>query len=327
MRLITFEQDGKTRLGAWIDQDRSILDLHRAVEHDGTSEIEPFDSMLALIEAGEPSWAKARALVTAPTPRAVIATSDVRLLAPLPVPTQIRDFLSFEQHFSNAMAAQAEVLIAQAEDPKAKRKELVDRGYGTIPRIWYEKPLYYTTSRFIVSSPDEDIYWPSYSRLMDYELELAVVIGKRGRDIPRQTARDHIFGYTIYNDWSARDMQARVMDGRLGPGRGKEFDQGVTLGPCIVTADEIEDPYALRMRAYVNGERWSDGSSSTMYHRFEACIADLSESQTLYPGEVLGSGTVGTGCGLEQNRFLADGDLVELEIEKIGVLRNRVFLS
>ena len=174
-----------------------------------------------------------------------------------------------------------------------------------------------------VTGTDEDVVWPRYSYALDYELELAAVIGKRGVDISRDRAREHIFGYTIFNDVSARDYQMREMAGSLGPAKGKDFDTGNILGPCIVTADEI-DPYSLTMIARVNGEQLSRGSSSTMHHRFEDCIAHVSQSETLYPGEVICSGTVGGGCGLEHGRLLSSGDTIELEIEKIGILRNRI---
>jgi 2-keto-4-pentenoate hydratase/2-oxohepta-3-ene-1,7-dioic acid hydratase in catechol pathway len=159
---------------------------------------------------------------------------------------------------------------------------------------------------------------------MDFELEFAAVIGIAGRDIRPENALDHVFGYTVFNDFSARDEQFRAMAGKLGPGKGKDFDNANALGPCIVTSDEIGDPYSLNMTARVNGEEWSNGHTSSMFHRFEQVIAHISRSETIHPGEVLGSGTVGTGCGLEQNRYLQSGDVVELEIERIGVLRNRV---
>ena len=116
----------------------------------------------------------------------------------------------------------------------------------------------------------------------------------------------------------------KEMAGRLGPAKGKDFDTGNVLGPWIVTADELGDPYRLTMVARVNGEEWSRGSSGSMHHRFEDCVAFVSQNETLHAGEVLGSGTVGTGCGLELGRFLSPGDVVELEVERIGVLRNTV---
>jgi 2-keto-4-pentenoate hydratase/2-oxohepta-3-ene-1,7-dioic acid hydratase in catechol pathway len=138
---------------------------------------------------------------------------------------------------------------------------------------------------------------------------------------------EHILGFTIFNDFSARDAQYIEMAGQLGPAKGKDFDTGNALGPWIVTTDEIGDPCNLKMDARINGERWGGGSSGEMHHRWPAILAHISASETLYAGEVIGSGTVGTGCGLELGRQLKHGDVVELEIERIGVLRNRVLKS
>jgi 2-keto-4-pentenoate hydratase/2-oxohepta-3-ene-1,7-dioic acid hydratase in catechol pathway len=184
--------------------------------------------------------------------------------------------------------------------------------------------LYYKANRFSVSGPGETIRWPSYSRLMDYECELACVIGKGGVDIARERALEHVFGYTIFNDFSARDAQGAEMSGGLGPAKGKDFDGANAFGPCIVTADEIPDPYAFDMIVRVNGEERSRGNSREMHWKFEDLIVYVSQGETLHPGEIFGSGTVGDGCGLEHLRFLEDGDLVELEIPPIGVLSNRV---
>jgi 2-keto-4-pentenoate hydratase/2-oxohepta-3-ene-1,7-dioic acid hydratase in catechol pathway len=159
---------------------------------------------------------------------------------------------------------------------------------------------------------------------MDFELELACIIGRKGVDIAKAQAHDFVFGYTIFNDFSARDAQCRETEGRLGPAKGKDFDKGNVFGPCVVTADEIGDPYALGMTARINGETRCNGSSSTMYWRFDDLIAHISAGETLHPGEIIGSGTVGDGCGHEHMRYLDDGDVVELEIEKIGILKNRV---
>ena len=162
---------------------------------------------------------------------------------------------------------------------------------------------------------------------MDYELEFACVIGRVGTDISHEDALEHVFGYTVFNDASARDAQGKEMAGMLGPAKGKDFDTGNVLGPWIVSADELGDPHSLTMTARVNGEEWSRGTSADMRHRFDDIIAFISRSETLHPGEVIGSGTVGTGCGLELGRFLKSGDVVELEIERIGVLRNRFVKS
>ena len=186
------------------------------------------------------------------------------------------------------------------------------------------QPIYYKGNRFAVIGPDDDVIWPSYSKAMDFELELACYIGRKGRDIPRDKARDYILGYTIFNDMSARDAQAIEMVGMLGPAKSKDFDTGNVMGPCLVTADEIGDPYDLNMIARVNGEEWGRGNTRDMRWQFEDLIAHISRSETLYPGEVLGSGTVGNGCGLEQLRFLKPDDVIELEIDGIGILRTRV---
>lgn len=324
MRLISFEHRHDVRVGAWIEEDRRIVDLAVAASASGYAQLNHFSSMSAMIAAGEPAWDAARELISTAPENARINTASVCLLAPLPLPAQIRDFLCFEQHLINSSAAAITILAGQAQDPAARRAELEASGSWKIPAIWYEKPIYYTASRFAVSNPGQDIRWPSFAKMLDYELELAAVIGKAGVDIPRERALDHVFGYTIFNDWSARDEQARVMEGRLGPGKGKDFDGSNTFGPCIVTADEISNPYALTMTARIDGEEWSRGSSSTMYHRFEDCIADVSKGQTLHPGEIFGSGTVGSGCGIENLRFLKGSETVELEIENIGVLRNRI---
>jgi 2-keto-4-pentenoate hydratase/2-oxohepta-3-ene-1,7-dioic acid hydratase in catechol pathway len=308
MKLATFEQDGRPRLGAVIDGDGKIVDLDAAfLRRHGRAE-PALASMLALIDAGSGGRAVADALVADPPEEDVLAVATVQLLAPLPEPRQIRDFLCFEEHLRNAFE---------------QAGRLTGRTFE-IPPVWYEQPIYYKANRFSVVGPDADVRWPAYAELLDYELELACIIGTGGVDIARDEALGHVFGYTIFNDVSARDAQMREMAGQLGPAKGKDFDTGNVLGPWIVTADEIGDPHDLTMVARVNGEEWSRGTSAAMHHRFEDVIAFVSTSETLHPGEVLGSGTVGTGCGLEQGRYLSPGDVVELEIDRIGVLRNQI---
>ena len=220
----------------------------------------------------------------------------------------MRDCLVFEGHLKNGMAQ------------REKRTGVKE----SIPEIWYRQPIYYKCNRFSVAGPDTTVVWPKYSQLMDFELELACVIGRTAKDIAREGALDHIFGFTIFNDFSARDAQFAEMAGRLGPAKGKDFDGGNVLGPWIVTRDEIGDPHALNMEVRVNGERWGGGNSASMHHKFPDILAHVSNSETLYAGEVVGSGTVGTGSGNEMGRYLKSGDVVELEIDKIGVLRNTV---
>ncbi len=214
----------------------------------------------------------------------------------------------FEEHLKNG--------FAQGEKMTGRKMD--------IPQVWYDQPVYYKCNRFSIIGHGQDVEWPSYSEMMDFELEMAIVIGRGGKNIPASAAPDHIFGYTIYNDMSARDAQMAEMAGQLGPAKGKDFDTGNILGPYILTADEVEHPVALDMDVTVNGERWGGGNSGQMHHSFADIIAHISKSETLHAGEIIGSGTVGTGCGLEQGRFLEDGDVIELTIDRIGTLKNRI---
>jgi 2-keto-4-pentenoate hydratase/2-oxohepta-3-ene-1,7-dioic acid hydratase in catechol pathway len=284
-----------------------VVDTSRGAVLDLAAAGAAFPDMLALIDAGETGLAEARRLAAAWPREAEVPLAGMRLLAPL-LPRQMRDCLVFEGHLKNGMAQ------------REKRTGVKE----TIPEVWYRQPIYYKCNRFSVAGADTTVVWPKYSKLMDFELELACVIGRAGKDIAREDALGHIFGFTIFNDFSARDAQFAEMAGRLGPAKGKDFDGGNVLGPWIVTRDEIGDPHALDMEVRVNGERWGGGNSGSMHHKFPDILAHISDSETLYAGEVIGSGTVGTGSGNEMGRYLNSGDVVELEIEKIGVLRNRV---
>ena len=159
---------------------------------------------------------------------------------------------------------------------------------------------------------------------MDYELEIAVVTRRTRANIPEAEAGDHIFGYTIFNDFSARDRQALEMAGRLGPAKGKSFDGANVLGPWIVTPDELGDPQTLNVEVHVNGETRARGTTADMLFTFPQLLAYVSQDETIRAGEVFGSGTVGNCCGLEIGRLLQSGDVIELHVDRIGVLRNRV---
>ena len=324
MRLITFEHDGAERVGAWIENDTHIVDLASASAKSGRK-AHPFQSMLTLIEGGADSLAIARELAATPHKEAVLDTRSVKLRAPLPRPTQIRDCLTFPAHLEGAARVQAERMIAASPDPAKTRAELEASGRLSVPKNFFDFPLYYISNRMAVVGPDEDVVWPPYSQAIDYEMEWAAVVGRECRGVAAKDATPYIFGYTVFNDWSARDEQMRAMQAgalNLGPARGKDFCNGV--GPCIVTADELKTPYALAMRVRVNGEPVSEGSSSGMHFKFEDLLAFLSEGTTLYPGELICSGTVGGGCAFETGQVLKSGDVIELEVEKIGTLRNRV---
>ena len=223
--------------------------------------------------------------------------ADVKLKAPVPRPNSLRDYLTFEGHASFS------------------GKRQLDKG-------WYEIPVCYKGNPDTVIGPEEVIPWPSYTDLLDYELEYGIYIGKEGKNIPREKAEEYIAGYTILNDISARDIQLQEMlAGGLGPVKGKDFCS--VMGPCLVTPDEV-NPANMRMIARINGEVWSDNNSGTSYWTWPQIIEFASMEETLYPGDFLGSGTVEGGCGFELNRWIQPGDVTELEVEGIGILRNRI---
>jgi 2-keto-4-pentenoate hydratase/2-oxohepta-3-ene-1,7-dioic acid hydratase in catechol pathway len=193
-----------------------------------------------------------------------------------------------------------------------------------VPAEWYAVPAYYKGMPDTVIGPDAEIPWPAWTDHLDHELELAAVIGPEPvRDLDAGDANGAIFGWTIWNDLSARDVQTQELPVGMGPGKAKDWDGANVLGPCIVTADEL-DGTDVRMTVRVNGETWGDARSSEMHHSFGDLLAYASRSQTLWPGEVIGSGTAPGGSGIELDRRLAPGDVIEMEIEGIGVLRNTI---
>lgn len=320
MKLATYvDAQGPEKVGAVLGDD--LLDLAAAAARAGAPA--DFGSMLQLIEAGPAALDRARGLIAGRDAADLTPLAAVRLRAPLPRPVQMRDFMSFERHLQQGIAQNVRDSVKSAPDPEQAFQDLVAAGATALPAVWYEQPVYYKCNRLSVVGHEAEVLWPSYCNNLDYELEIAAVIGVQGRDIPRERAHEYIFGFTIYNDMSARDAQFHEMGGRLGPAKGKDFDTGNILGPWIVTADEL-DPYACTMLARVNGKEFSRGHSSEMHHRWDAILAHVSKDETLYPGEVLGSGTVGNGCGAEFGRYLSPGDVLELEIEGIGILRNRI---
>ena len=324
MKLVTFETaSGEQRIGALQDDLKTIVDLKAGAEKSG-GDVKPFADMLALINAGEKGLAAARAILAKADKSALVDLASVRLLAPVPVPASMRDFLAFELHYRQARARALKIRASSYPDPVKAEEELAGSDEFTIPPVWYEQPIYYKGNRFAVIGTGQDILWPSHSKKLDFELEYGVFIGKKGKNISRDKAREHIFGYTIFNDMSARDSQYKEYPGRLGPAKGKDFDTGNVMGPWLVTADEIPDPYNLEMKVRINGEEWGRGISGSMHHKFEDMIVHASRDETLHPGEFLGSGTVGNGCGLEHDRWLKPNDVIELEITGLGTLRNKV---
>ena len=237
--------------------------------------------------------------------------SQVTLLAPLPNPRSFRDFIGFEQHMLNA-----------------------SKSFGhKIGEAWYEMPIFYFTNHQAIYGPNDEIKRPTKETKLDIELEIAVIMGKKGKDIKASEADDYIFGYTIFNDWTARAIQKREMEVPLGPHKGKDFANAI--GPCIVTKDEMQQylgengRFNVKMTAKINETTICEGNYNTAYYTFGQMIERASENNvTIMPGDMLGSGTVGWGSLIENNfsvhRPLEPGDIVELEIEGIGILRNKV---
>jgi len=219
------------------------------------------------------------------------ALADVDLRPPVLHPPAVRDFYAFEQHVKAARALRNQ----------------------EVPPEWYELPVFYFSNPAAIYGPEDEIPFPEGSRALVYELEVAAIIGDEGG----------IGGFTIMNDWSARDLQAAEMKVGLGPAKGKDF--ATSLGPVVVTPDEF-DGSGGTMLARVNGEERSRGNLADMYHSWDAIVAHAARNTRLRPGDVLGSGTVGTGCILEHGdgRWLRPGDVVELDVKGIGVLRNRI---
>jgi len=299
MRFATWETGGRVQAGVVstaglhaLRDDRTVLDLVRA-------------GLPAALEAGA-------AALEGPA----VPLDSVRLLPPLQAPT-VRDFVAFEEHVEGVRKA-------------------ID-GVSDVPAEWYQAPQFYFTNPYALIGAHDDVAVPPGSQRFDFELEVAVVVGKDGASLTPEQAREHVFGYTVLNDWSARDLQAREMKVNLGPAKGK--DSATTLGPCLVTADELE-PYrdddgflALDMRVSVNDVEIGQDLVSNMGWPFEELIAYASRGTRVMAGDVLGSGTCGNGgCLAELWGTRGDaappplqvGDVVEMTVEGLGTIRNRV---
>jgi fumarylacetoacetate (FAA) hydrolase len=234
---------------------------------------------------------------------------EAELFAPIPQPRSLRDFYAFELH------------VATAHRKRGRE----------VPSAWYEIPVFYFGHAGSIFGPEAVVPRPAGTHQLDFELEVACVIGKSGRDIAAADAWDHIAGFTIMNDWSARDLQRQEMSVGLGPAKGKDF--ATSLGPYLVTPDELADRFAggrhdLMMIARINGEEVTRGNAKSIHWTFAQMIERASSQVDLLPGDVIGSGTVGGGCilelGEEVHPWLEPGDEVELEIERLGRLRNRI---
>ncbi|TQM37448.1 fumarylacetoacetate hydrolase family protein [Pseudonocardia cypriaca] len=295
MRWVTYRSaDGTERPG--LLQDGRVHGL------DGT--------LLGLIESG---LAAAAERATA-RPVEVVDLADVRLAAPIPRPPSVRDFLSFEEHLRNARRA---------------------LGRDDVPPVWFEQPVFYFSNPAAILGPDDEVPISPGCEAFDYEVEVAAVVGRAGSDLTPAEAEQHIAGYTIFCDWSARDVQARESTVGLGPAKGK--DGATSIGPVLVTPDELEPHrsgkgYRLAMRGSVNGRDIGGGSWADIHWSFGQMLAYASRGTELRPGDVIGSGTVGTGCllelsglhGSQRYPWLRPGDVVTVEVEQLGSLTGRI---
>jgi fumarylacetoacetate (FAA) hydrolase len=276
----------------------------------------PPRDMLELIREHERFLPLLKKLEEARPQAATLSEAQIELLAPIPNPVSMRDGYAFRQHV------------------EAARR---NRGVPMIPEF-DQFPIFYFTNHLAVTGPGELPVQSKAREKLDFELEVAIVVGKRGRNIPAAQADEHIFGYMVMNDWSARALQTEEMKLNLGPAKGKDF--ATSLGPYLVTRDELAahavdgasgERHNLRMKAFVNGKQVSDGNVKDMSWTFAQILERASYGVMLQPGEVIGSGTVGTGCFLElngskitDNQWLRPGDEVVMEVDALGRLVNRI---
>jgi 2-keto-4-pentenoate hydratase/2-oxohepta-3-ene-1,7-dioic acid hydratase in catechol pathway len=295
MRIVAFELTGAERAG--ILDDQVIRPL-------------PADTGVLELLASSPAVRAAAAATAGPA----VPVADVRLLPPLRPPS-MRDFLAFEEHVEGAARAV--------------------EGKDGVPQAWYEQPAFCFMNPHAVIGAHDEVPIPDGCTLMDYELEVAAVIGRDGRDLTPDGARHVIAGYTILNDWSARDLQAREMRLGMGPAKGKDFAS--TLGPCIVTADELaacrrDGLLDLKMTVWVNSVRTGGDRTANMAWSFEELVAYASRAAWVRAGDVIASGTCASGAlaeawgrtGKHEPPPLVPGDVVTMTVEGIGTIENKV---
>lgn len=292
MKFASYSDDQGTHIG--------VLDGGKVFRVGGVSTMQEIigDGLEALLEQGTAALGAGEG----------VAVGSVRLEKPLQ-PSTMRDSMCFEEHIQNAT--------------------------GSVNPLYRKYPIFYLSNPWAVIGPSDEVSISPGSEKFDYELEVAAVIGRAGSNIPPAEAQDHIIGYTMYIDWSARDLQREEMEGRLGPAKGK--DGATTLGPVLVTKDEFEPlrkgkGFDIGMRVWLNGKQLTDNNWSTINWSFDDVVAYTSRGTTLQTGDILGSGTVGTGCLAEINNvypdrhegWLKEGDTVTFEVDLIGRMDVRV---
>jgi 2-keto-4-pentenoate hydratase/2-oxohepta-3-ene-1,7-dioic acid hydratase in catechol pathway len=301
MKLCTYDTGNGPHAGVIVDE--RVLDVATLLGEQGG-----LRDVRALLELPNDSLTRLKAALGSARTTQGVPLASVRLRAPVLQPPTVRDFMVYEGHATAG-------------------------GTRQVSDSWYRLPIFYFSSPLRIFGPEDAVPYPSASDQLDYELELGAVIGREGSNIAEADALAYIAGFTIFNDWSCRDLQRDEMEARLGPAKGK--DSATSLGPWVVTTDELA-PYIRDGRLYgrctlkVNGVQWMDNDAGLMYHTWGAMIERASRDSRIVPGDVLGGGTVTGGSigeairnGLPA-RYLQPGDVVEMEIEKIGVLRNTI---
>ena len=236
--------------------------------------------------------------------------ATVRLLTPIPRPNTIRCFSLSEKHILNGIKSMQDTAAWGGVKPSLTK----------LPDEWYNLPTYYKTGTTEIYGPDELVPWPSLTDKFDYELEIATIIGKRGRNVPEEEGENYIYGWTLYNDWSTRDWQNREMSINLGPSLCK--DNASSLGPCIVTRDEY-NLYNAHFTIRVNGEVWSQ-TMVDLYFPLKHLVEYVTRVQTIFPGDIFTSGTLPFGAGCELKKWIPEGGVIEFEAEGMGILRNYI---
>ncbi len=317
MRLVTFVAEASTpRLGALVQGVDAVVDLQAVA-----GPLEILQSVRTLMAAGAPGLALAREAAEQGASRGrVLARDGVRLLSPLGRPTLIRDFATMDSHMRNYMLLRSQERNRLAPDPAAAVEAERRAGKLDLPANWLSVYQHHIGNPLNTIGPDDVLERPAGVQELDYELELAAVVGRETRNASPEQAAANIFGYTLMNDFTARDIQRA--EGKAA-GKSKDFDGSYSFGPCIATADAVDLTH-MRLRSRLNGVVQAEDIASSMKLSFAQLLSYVSRSCTVHPGEVLASGTFALGCGYELGRLLRDGDVIELEADGIGVLRNRV---
>lgn len=321
MKFTTFiakSDDSNTqKIGALKKDGQTVTDLQGLYLYKNGGPSPWFIDMLSFLDNFKEALPLAEELLEGSVEACDVSLDEIRILAPVPRPRSIRDFSVYEQHMINCGRSFAKMrgIDTTKADPESFKPD----------KNWYQLPIYYKGNPASVGGIGTEIHYPDGETFRDYECELGFYIGKQGKDIKKENALEYIAGFTIFNDFTARNLQGEEMNGYVtfGPAKGKDFDTGNVMGPFLVTKDEFDHTNA-EMIITINGVESARGNSGTYYHSIESILERVSKSETVYPGDFIGMGTVGWGCGLEHYKPVLPGDVIELEIEGIGKLTNKI---